>query len=130
MLFDKILKESPSSSKKKFSYGQIVNYLSSDSAKMQMTLYLIPKMMIVPFKIGVYIFLLFQYFGVSFLVGFAIMIIFIFFNYFLQRFRRAIEKKIMEMKDLRMKITTETLNHLKLIKLYSWEDEFSKRITE
>ena len=29
-----------------------------------------------------------------------------------------------------MKISTEALNYLKLIKLYSWEDEFSKRIGE
>ena len=49
---------------------------------------------------------------------------------FLQKKRREIEKFYLEAKDLRMKISTEALNYLKLIKLYSWEDEFSKRIGE
>jgi ABC-type multidrug transport system fused ATPase/permease subunit len=34
----------------------------------------------------------------------------------------------MKLKDKRMKITTETFNNLKVLKLYSWEDEFLNRI--
>ena len=97
---------------------------------MQFTLYNLTQMAFVPIKITIYVYLLFTYFGLSFLVGFFILVLFIFFNYFLQRKRRANEKEIMEKKDSRMKITTETLNHLKLIKLYSWEDEFSNRIEQ
>ena len=130
MLFDKILKESSACTKARFSYGQIVNYISSDSTKMQFTIFILPQMIINPFKIFIYVYILFIYFGISFLAGFIILIIYIFFNMFLQKKRREIEKFYLEAKDLRMKISTEALNYLKLIKLYSWEDEFSKRIGE
>ena len=34
----------------------------------------------------------------------------------------------MKLKDKRMKITAETLNNIKILKLYSWEDEFKNKI--
>ena len=34
----------------------------------------------------------------------------------------------MEAKDARMKVTTEALNNPKMLKLYSWEKNFMKRI--
>jgi hypothetical protein len=34
----------------------------------------------------------------------------------------------MEAKDERMKVTTEALNNAKMLKLYSWEKNFMKRI--
>ena len=37
-------------------------------------------------------------------------------------------KELMNEKDERMKIITETFNTLKFLKLYGWEDEFLKRI--
>ena len=39
-----------------------------------------------------------------------------------------IQKKLMEAKDGRMKATTEALNNPKMLKLYSWEKNFMKRI--
>ena len=38
------------------------------------------------------------------------------------------QKKLMEAKDERMKVTTEALNNAKMLKLYSWEKNFMKRI--
>ena len=61
MIFDKILKESPSSTKCKYSSGQIVNYISSDSNKMQFTLYNLTQMAFAPIKIGVYLYLISDY---------------------------------------------------------------------
>ena len=34
----------------------------------------------------------------------------------------------MKLKDKRMKVTTETFNNIKILKLYSWEDEFKNKI--
>ena len=39
-----------------------------------------------------------------------------------------VQKKLMEAKDARMKVTTEALNNPKMLKLYSWEKNFMKRI--
>ena len=36
--------------------------------------------------------------------------------------------KILSAKDDRMKVTSETFNSIKLLKLYGWESEFLKRV--
>ena len=41
-----------------------------------------------------------------------------------------LETEKMNRIDERMKLTTEVLNHLKLLKLYSWENEFLKKIID
>ena len=41
---------------------------------------------------------------------------------------KALIKIHMKLKDKRMKVTTETFNNIKILKLYSWEDEFKNKI--
>ena len=38
------------------------------------------------------------------------------------------QKDLLKRKDNRMKITSETINSLKILKLYGWEDEFLERV--
>ena len=35
----------------------------------------------------------------------------------------------MRRKDRRMKVTTESINNIKMLKLYSWQDSFMQRIS-
>ena len=37
---------------------------------------------------------------------------------------------MMGKKDICMKVTTETLENIKILKLYNWENEFKKKILE
>ena len=49
-------------------------------------------------------------------------------NFFLSKIVRSFYKLVSSLRDSRMKIITETFNNIKILKLYSWEDEFMKRI--
>jgi hypothetical protein len=51
-------------------------------------------------------------------------------NAFIQSKVSPLEEEKMKRVDARMKLTTEVLNHLKLLKLYSWENEFMKKILD
>lgn len=127
-IYTKLLKASPSSLKEKSKEGEIINFIQVDSNKLNMTLYLSPGIIIIPIKIIVYSFMLFQFFGISFLFGFSILAISLTCNFFIQKKLQQRYKEMYKMKDDRMRVTTETFNNLKVLKLYSWEDEFLNRI--
>ena len=51
-------------------------------------------------------------------------------NYFIAKAFRRRQKRMMGKKDICMKITTETLENIKILKLYNWENEFKKKILD
>lgn len=127
-LFDKILKVSPASTKNKSTQGEIINYIQVDSVKLGNMITHCPYLLIFPTQIVVYIILLFYYFGISFLFGMIPLIIFAIINTIIYKRYATLEKEYMSKKDLRMKITTETFDALKLLKMYAWDKIFRKKV--
>ena len=123
------MKESPASLKGKSNQGEIINFLQVDSMKISMMMISSPGILIIPFQILIYIYLLFRFFGISFLFGFLALLIFISINFYIQNLYRILQKELLKRKDARMKITSETINSLKIIKLYAWEEEFLERVS-
>lgn len=127
-IFDKILKTSPSSNQKKSSQGEIINFIQVDSPKLGNMLRYCPLIFIYPIMIVVYIIILFYFLGFSFLFGMIPLVIFMILNFFMYRTYADLENELLIRKDHRMKVTTETFDALKLLKMYAWEDEFRKRV--
>ena len=78
LIFHKILKISPSSFSQRTSKGKIVNFIQKDSSKISDLIKKCPSIIIAPGKIIAYIYLLFTFFGISFLFGliaFGIMLV-------------------------------------------------------
>ena len=46
----------------------------------------------------------------------------------MQRKFRLNQKEMLKKKDARMKVTSEMINSLKILKMYSWEDEYLQRV--
>jgi ABC-type transport system involved in cytochrome bd biosynthesis fused ATPase/permease subunit len=128
-LFDKILKVSPASLKNKSNQGEIINYIQVDSAKLKNMITYCPYLFIFPIQIVVYLLILFYYFGISFLYGMIPLIICIIINTIIYKRYAELENEFMSKKDLRMKITTETLDALKLLKMYAWDNIFKDRVS-
>ena len=125
LVYDKLLKLSPSVEVKS---GQIYNYLQSDSHKLSRLMGCCPNILNIPFLMFMYNFLLFKYMGISFIFGFLVMLIFLYVNYIYRKKFSFYLKLHMKKSDLRMRVTTETFNNLKVIKLYGWDDVFQPRI--
>jgi len=127
-IYSKVLKASPSSIKHKSKEGDIINFMQFDSMKLSTLMFLSPGLFIIPVQIVVYSYMLFAFFGLSFLFGFGCLFLSLLINFFIQKRFQRLSKEVLKVKDKRMKVTTETLNNLKVLKLYSWEDEFLQRI--
>ena len=82
----------------------------------------IPFIFITAFALSFYLF------GLSFFAGLLVFFLAFVANFFLGRCIRNVQKRIMKAKDARMKITTESMANIKMIKLYSWQENFLERI--
>ena len=125
LIYDKLLKLSPSINIKA---GDIYNYIQSDSHKLSKLMSSCPNIISVPFLIIMYNYLLFKYMGISFVIGFIVMIIFLIINYYYRKQFSKFLKLYLKKSDKRMRITTETFNNLKVIKLYGWDEFFLGKI--
>jgi len=113
---------------KQFEQGEMVNFISVDAERLFWICFSLSDVCQVPFIFGLAFTLFFYYYGLSFFAGLGVFLIMSgsvacfgsFFNY--------IDKKVMKQKDARMKTTTESVNNIKMLKLYSWQDNFLEKI--
>lgn len=129
-IFQKILNSSPSSDCQRATQGEIVNFIQVDSQKLSWMIEISPSLVVSPIMIGAYIYLLFDFFGLSFFAGIIMMAICIAINYKIFRAFIFIQEDMMKKKDTRMKYTTEAFDNIKTLKLYNWENEFKRKILD
>ena len=127
LIYSKILKLSPSIN---LNSGEIYNYVQIDSYKLCKLLLNIPYLFSIPILLVAYNYLLYKYIGISFIIGVFVMIIFLIINYYYRTQFSKYLKLHMKKSDLRMKVTTEMINNLKVIKLNGWDDVALTKIQE
>ena len=125
LLYDKLLRISPYSN---ISEGSLVNFIQSDAESFGEFFTYTPATLVLPFQILFFIYILFNFFGFSFIFGIITLILIFFIFASLQKIRAKYQKEIMTKKDRRMSTTTQAFEMIKIIKLYSWEDYFLNKI--
>lgn len=88
----------------------------------------LPAIATLPFTLTLCFTFLFYYLGVSFLAGIGVFILSLLVNISISRCNAKNQKKYMKLTDARVSITTECLNNIKMIKLYSWIKIFKEMI--
>ncbi|KAK9764159.1 hypothetical protein K7432_008560, partial [Basidiobolus ranarum] len=116
------------SARQKYTVGEIVNHMTVDAQRVQDLCLYANIAWSGPFQIGLSLYFLYQTLGPSIFAGVGIMILSIPLNGLLARKMQALQKVQMENKDVRIKLTDELLNGIKVIKLYAWEKSFLSRI--
>ena len=129
-IYDKILIYAPSGFIQRANHGEIINFIQIDSLRLAYLVSLAPNACVIPFMIIAYIYLLFDFFGLTFISGLIVLLSFLASNYFIGKEFGKRQKLIMDKKDKCMKVTTETLENIKILKLYNWENEFKNKILE
>ena len=127
LIFTKILKLSPTIN---LNSGEIYNFVQIDSYKLCKLIINFPNLFSIPLLLVAYNYLLYKYIGISFVIGVVVMIIFLIINYYYRTQFSKYLKLHMKKSDLRMKVTTEMINNLKVIKLNGWDDIALKKIQE
>lgn len=129
-VYKKIMAVSHSGIGERASQGQMINFIQTDTNKLTFMIQRCPNALTGPIMICSYIYLLFRFFGFSFLAGIGVMIFFIFGNYKMFKDYSSIQKNLLKAKDERMKLTTEGFDNIKILKLYNWENDFKNKILQ
>ena len=125
LIYDKLLKISPFSN---CSEGALINFIQSDAESFGEFFTYTPTTLVLPFQISFYSYLLFCYFGKTFIFGIITLIFILIIFSFLQKLRTKYQKEMFIKKDKRMKTTTQIFEKIKIVKLYSWENYYLNRI--
>jgi len=83
-----------------------------------------------PLQIFIAAVLLWQQLGIATLSGITFLIILLPINGFISAKMRSIQMLLMKEKDKRVKLMNEILSHIKVLKLYAWENSFIDKIMD
>ena len=128
VIFDKLLKVSPSSRHNKAETGEIVNYVQVDSNQLIRFVTMSPQLLTIPISITAYSILLFYYLGFAFFFGLVVLVIFLILNYVMQKTFKRLQKQRQGNMDKRLRMTTAILFNLKVLKLYAWDNFFLEQL--
>ena len=129
LIYDKLLKI-PTFNMDKFNEGKIINLFQIDSESFGEFIINASLIVLVPFKIIYSSYLLINYFRFAFIPGILILIFLAVLFCIFGHKQKIYHKECMKATDERMSITSKTFDIIKMIKLYSWEKIFKKKINE
>ncbi|KAM6355278.1 ATP-binding cassette sub-family C member 10 [Podargus strigoides] len=117
-----------STSLARFTMGEIVNFMSTDSSRLVNFCLSFHEVWSLPFQFAITLYLLYQQVGVSFLGGLALALLLVPINKVIANRIMMNNKEMLKHKDTRVKLMTEFLCGIRVIKFYTWEKHFSTRI--
>ncbi|XP_043508427.1 ATP-binding cassette sub-family C member 10 [Frieseomelitta varia] len=128
LLYRKILHSSNVQMRKQFNFGEIVNFMSTDSDRLVNSCASFHAFWSIPLQLIVALYFLYKLIGVSFLAGITFAVVLIPINKVIANQIGKYSTKLMEWKDRRVRLIGETLRGITTIKLNVWEDHFLRNI--
>ncbi|XP_060068351.1 multidrug resistance-associated protein 1-like [Ylistrum balloti] len=117
-----------SASRKESTVGEIVNLMSVDTERIVSTLQYLWGIWSSPLQMAVALYFLYETTGPSMFAGFGSLILMFPANGYLMYKLQKLQEEQMKLKDDRIKVVTEVLNGIKILKLYAWEMSFKEKI--
>ncbi|XP_036078629.1 canalicular multispecific organic anion transporter 2 isoform X3 [Rousettus aegyptiacus] len=114
--------------KRKFTLGEMVNLISVDAQRFMDLVFLLNLLWSAPLQIILAVYFLWQKLGPSILAGVTLMVLLIPVNGGVAMKMRAFQVEQMKLKDSRIKLMSEILGGIKVLKLYAWEPSFLQEV--
>ncbi|XP_074899136.1 ATP-binding cassette sub-family C member 10 isoform X2 [Buteo buteo] len=111
-----------------FTVGEIVNFMSTDTGRLVNFCLSFHEVWSLPFQFAITLYLLYQQVGVAFLGGLALALLLVPINKVIANRIMMNNKEMLKHKDTRVKLMTEFLCGIRVIKFHAWEKHFSTRI--
>lgn len=108
--------------------GEIVNLMSVDANRIQMTITYLHTLWSGPYQIVITLIFLFLIVRWATFAGLAVMLLQIPLVSFVARRVKLAQRELMKKKDERVKVTNEVFSSIRLLKMYGWEESFEKRL--
>ena len=119
-----------SKARKETTVGEMVNLMQINAERfVELCLYL-NMIWSAPFQIIISIFMLWRYLGIASLTGLATMIMIIPINVYLSNKQKIYLTKKLKYQDSRIRLTSEILGGIKILKFYAWEKYFQDKVNE
>ncbi|XP_019356117.1 ATP-binding cassette sub-family C member 10 isoform X1 [Alligator mississippiensis] len=117
-----------STSLARFTMGEIVNFMSTDTDRLINFCISFHEVWSLPFQFAITLYLLYQQVGVAFLGGLALALLLVPINKVIANRIMENNKEMLTHKDTRVKLMTEFLCGMRVIKFYTWEQHFGARV--
>ncbi|XP_078503541.1 ATP-binding cassette sub-family C member 10-like [Lissotriton helveticus] len=117
-----------SSSLSHFSTGEVVNFISSDSEQLAGFCLAFHEVLVLPTEFAITFYLLYHYVGLVSLVGLGLILLLIPINKWIASCVMKNDFSLMKHKDTRLKLMTEILRGIQVIKFYAWEKHFVAKV--
>nr|XP_056714411.1 multidrug resistance-associated protein 1-like isoform X2 [Euleptes europaea] len=127
LLYKKSLNLS-SSSRQKYTTGEIVNLMSTDVQQLMELTINLNLLWSAPFQILLAIIFLWQELGPSVLAGVGMLLLVVPVNVYIAAKVKQLKKSQSKNTDQRVKLLNEILHGIKILKLYAWEPSYQKKI--
>ncbi|KAF9938679.1 hypothetical protein BGZ67_010579 [Mortierella alpina] len=127
MVYRKALRLSPDA-RKQSTLGEISNHMGGDAEVWMAASNLLPLSVTIPFELAIALSLLYWLLGWSLLAGLAVFAIVTPAQAKLAKLFQSSQQRKLRVMDSRLRIMTEILSNIKIVKLYAWEDAFRSRI--
>ncbi|CAG5986479.1 unnamed protein product [Menidia menidia] len=117
-----------SSARRCCTLGEIINLVSADTQKLMDFVVYFNSVWIAPIEIALCFYFLWQLLGPPALAGIATVVLIFPLNGFIAKVRSKLQEAQMKFTDSRIKLMTEILGGIKILKFYSWEEAFLRRV--
>lgn len=117
-------------SKKNRTVGEIVNLMSVDIQRLQDLTTFVMLFWSAPLQVILSLYFLIRLLGPAVIGGLIVLILLAPFNYYISIKMRKCQMQQMKFKDERLKMTSEALNGIKVLKLYAWEASMQRMIID
>ncbi|KAF9308493.1 hypothetical protein BG003_011033 [Podila horticola] len=127
MIYRKALKLSPDA-RRVSSTGQITNHVAVDAELWEDAIPCLSAWISIPFDLAICLTMLYRLLGWSFTAGLVTFVAMIPIQAWRATVYEGLEEDRMKATDERVRITSEVLASIKIVKLYGWEEAFKQRI--
>ncbi|KAG0219753.1 hypothetical protein BGX33_001070 [Mortierella sp. NVP41] len=127
MIYRKSLRLSPQA-KQSCTLGEITNHMAVDAERWVDASIFLPMLITVPFELAISIYLLYQLLGWSLLAGLAVFGILVPVQAKMAGVMNGFQDEKLKWMDSRLRLMTEILTNIKIVKLYNWEMPFRQKI--
>ncbi|KAF9980590.1 Multidrug resistance-associated protein 1, partial [Mortierella antarctica] len=108
--------------------GEITNHMSVDAERICHAVTLIPRAISAPVELALGIWLLYRQLGPSAFTGLGVVLLAMPVQGFIGKVLNKAKDKKLEAMDGRVRLLTEVLSGIKIVKLYAWERSFQKKL--
>ncbi|KAG0369091.1 hypothetical protein BGZ54_000347 [Gamsiella multidivaricata] len=127
MIYRKALRLSPAARQTQ-TPGEINNHMSVDAERWSEALPMLPMWGSIPFEICIALWLLYRQLGWAALAGLGTIIAVAPFQTWMATFYSVAKDQKLEAMDNRIRLTSELMSNMKIVKLYGWESSFLAKV--